>query len=119
MATQEIEKAAKAEIKKRNKTEKQRIAEYKAKIMVSMEDEIKVRFQNIESPGFNCEFTYQGIKSFNLLDGYEYKLPKVVANHLNNITLPKYAWQLDPETQLQKCVVVGKLNRFSCIPTSM
>lgn len=114
----DIKKGVKEEVKKRDKSEKQRIAENKKKVLATMEDTVKIRFQNIESPGFNVEFTYNGVKGYNLLDGYEYEIPKVVATHLNNLTKPKYKWSTDPVTKLPKCIAVGKDNRFSCIPVS-
>lgn len=115
---EDIKKFVKEEVKRRDRTEKQRIAEYKQKVKKSMADEVKIRFQNIENPGCNLEFNYQGVEGYNLFDGCEYNIPKVVANHVNNLAKPKYEWQTDPETNLPKCVVIGKENRFSCIPVS-
>lgn len=60
----------------------------------------KVRgiFKNLEAPGtgvkFPCRFWKGAIMNFHLMDGEEYVIPRVVADHLNeNCAYKEYHWK--------------------------
>jgi len=112
----------KEEIKRRTAEEKKRISAHRKKIAVLMKDKVRCRVQNLEDPGkgIPLEFTYQG-HNFFFNDGFEYDVPKIVAEHLNSITVPVYDFQLDEKDVAAKQMIsvpVGVRNRFSCIPVS-
>lgn len=88
---------------------------------------IRCRFQHIEMPGVDLDFSFQGIQNYHLVDGQVYDLPQPVVEHLNSLTVPVYkqytddevrntyrAEPADPSERIQ-----GRRNRFSLIPLSI
>lgn len=95
-----------------------------AKEMQSKKDPLlSVRFQQIESPGADVDFTVdldgKGNRSFHLYDGQVVKLPVSIINHLNRLAVPNPHYEVDPESRQLTSVVRGVRNRFACIPQSL
>jgi hypothetical protein len=100
--------------KTRNRKEKQRIAEYKKMIKEAMKDTIKVKFQNLEDDTMDVPFSFEGYH-FHLKPGEVKALPKIVVDHLNKITYPKYSAVVDDATGQTK-MARYEGNRFACVP---
>jgi len=74
-------------------------------------------FRNIETPGADISFNYEGFNFGPFVTGRMYDMPKKVADHLNGLSRPKYEYRPDPVTGQMKTVNVGSIVRFACIPT--
>jgi hypothetical protein len=81
---------------------------------------INVRFQNIENPGCELEFTLEAGKyKYRLYDGQVYELPVKVVEHLNSLQVPFTQPVIDANTGEQRGIRKTMRNRFSCIPVNM
>lgn len=80
------------------------------------EEMIEVTFQYLEGEGCRCEFTYAE-KSWNLMDGEKYMLPKKVVRWLNSRTVPVKDFTVNPDTGERTVKTIGLRHRFNCIPT--
>jgi len=76
------------------KTLKKKIAAKKALEPTKVQKRAKILFRNLEDPGFNIEFTYNG-KYFNMVDGKEQDVPMYVVDHLNSLTVRKSRYEKD------------------------
>ena len=56
---------------------------------------------NIEEPGHPISFHYQGYP-FRLLHGGRYKLPKFIANHIEEVGYPVWDWVPDGSGKMEK-----------------
>lgn len=54
----------------------------------------KVLFRNLNDPGLNLNFTFNG-KYYNLVDGIEHNLPMDVVEHLNSLMIRKSRYEKD------------------------
>ena len=81
-----------------------------------LEEEITVEFMNLEEPGLLQKFTYgstKNPKTYILMHGGKYKLPRHLINHLNTRETPIWKWLPDGSGQLAK-QLVAKKPRFQC-----
>ncbi|MBI5844756.1 MAG: hypothetical protein HZB23_08840 [Deltaproteobacteria bacterium] len=74
---------------------------------------IMVKFVNIESPGVDIRFNYQGKDYGPLSDGEVYELPREVVKHLNGLSTPRLEYRIDPATGQARSAMTGRLNRFA------
>lgn len=110
LTPKQVAKSKEAEERKRFNAQRAKFAEMNKK-------RIKVKFQNIESPGVDVNFNYQGFEYW-LHDGEEYNLPTYVVDHLNKLAVPKYAMKID-ESGVPVHTQVGSTSRFSVVPLNM
>lgn len=78
----------------------------------------KVKFVNVESPGVDIRFNYQGREFGPLADGEVCELPALVVDHLNNLSTPRLEYRMDPATGLARSAMTGKNSRFSLVPAN-
>jgi len=96
---------------------KQRIRDKKKEYAEMNKKRIRVKFTNIESPGVDVNFNYQGFEYW-LHDGEEYNLPTYVVDHLNRLATPKYESVIN-KSGVPEHKMVGSFNRFSVVPLNM
>jgi len=82
---------------------------------------IKVKFINNDQLGLPLDFSYMGPRDkeprrYHLESGRVYELPKDVVKHLNSLSYPVYEMRTDSETGGMKSMVIGRQNRFVCLP---
>lgn len=84
-----------------------------------LDEEIEVEFQNIEEPGLMLKFAYgttKNPKTYTLMHGGSYKLPRHVVRHLESRQTPIWAYQPDGTGMMAK-KLVGSRPRFNCRQT--
>ena len=77
---------------------------------------IKVKFVNVESPGVDIRFNYQGESYGPLADGEVCELPMDVVDHLNGLSTPRMEYRIAPATGLARSTMTGRNHRFSFVP---
>jgi len=109
-----------------NNLDRKKYEEQRARIMkkrpelakkLGKEKKAKVIFQNQEDP-VDVEFTYEGVKTFQLKHGEVVELPTSVLKHLMSLKVPVYRYETDPKTGQLKPVtkVTEWRNRFAFVP---
>jgi|TARA_R100000501_G_C2583031_1_gene85584 hypothetical protein len=93
-------------------------AETTEKMATKDDPAISVKFINVESPGADVAFDYEGGK-YHLYHNQTCELPKSVVRHLNSLVVPDNKYEIDPATQQIKGVVEGVKNRFTVLPTDL
>ncbi len=81
-----------------------------------LEEEVEIEFYNTEEPGLMIKFPYGGTKNFKtytLMHGGKYKLPRKVVKHLETRQTPIWKWQPDGSGSMAKKLVSMK-PRFQC-----
>ena len=76
----------------------------------------RVKFMNVESPGVDIRFNFEGVNYGPLEDGEIYELPEEVVDHLNSLSTPRMEYRPDPATGQAKSVMTGRNHRFSLVP---
>jgi hypothetical protein len=77
---------------------------------------MKVKFVNIESPGVDIRFNYEGENYGPLIDGEPCELPRAVVDHLNGLSTPRMEYRIDPATGQARSTKTGRMHRFSFVP---
>jgi hypothetical protein len=81
-----------------------------------LEEVMDIEFYNIEEPGLMNKFPYgntKNFKTYTLMHGGRYSLPRKVIKHIESRQTPIWAWQPDGKGQLTK-KQVGSKPRFQC-----
>lgn len=111
------EAPTKKQIKARTSTERARIKAYQEKVAAKLEKKVMAKFQNLETPKANVEFTYEG-HTYNFDDGKEYEMPVTIMNHLNRLTVTEKELIVDPLTGQGKHQTKSTRNRFAVYPVA-
>ncbi len=82
-------------------------------------DMVRVKFVNMESPGVDIRFNFEGKNYGPLSDGETCDLPWDVVEHLNGLSVPRMEFRPDPETGQARSAMTGRTHRFSCVPVSL
>ena len=81
-----------------------------------LNEEVTVEFMNLEEPGLMMKFVYgptKLAKTYTLIHGGKYKIPRHLVNHLNTRETPTWKWAPDGSGSLVKSLVSMK-PRFQC-----
>jgi len=107
------------EAKKKYEEQRARIMKKRQELAkkLAREKKVKVIFQNLEDP-VDVEFTYEGVKTYQLKHGEVVELPVSVLKHLMSLKVPVYRYEVDKKTgQLKPVTKVAEWrNRFAFVP---
>ena len=81
-----------------------------------LEEEIEIEFHNLEEPGMMNKFPYgttKNFKTYTLIPGGRYKLPRKVVQHIESRQTPMWKWMPDGMGAMAK-KLVGMKPRFQC-----
>jgi len=81
-----------------------------------LEEEIYIEFYNLEEPGVPLKFAFGSSKrpkTYTLIHGGKYHLPREVVNHIESRETPLYGYKPDG-TGRQIRDLKGKKSRFQC-----
>jgi len=91
------------------KTEKERKEDW-------LNEEIRIEFNNIEEPGVPQKFVYgttKNAKTYTLLHGGKYTLPRRVVEHIESRQTPIWSYRPDGTGSMRK-ELTGHKSRFQC-----